>query len=116
LSWVPVFYFFFHLLWGMNYYRIPLHEKLQIEKEYSLQQLKSFAETKLLKINELQFKITKNDTLALQIPYSDNEIYHLTLNGYEKLPSDLKEFGYKNKSIKTLLFSYPLIYMGLAVI
>ena len=31
LSWVSVFYFFFHLLWGMNYYRIPLHEKLQIE-------------------------------------------------------------------------------------
>ena len=44
LSWISVFYFFFHLLWGMNYYRVPLHEKLQIEKEYSQQQLEVFIE------------------------------------------------------------------------
>ena len=55
LSWVSVFYFFFHLLWGMNYYRIPLDEKLQIEKEYSAKQLKTFAEKMLLKIGCEEF-------------------------------------------------------------
>ena len=112
LSWVSVFYFFFHILWGMNYYRIPLHEKLQIEKEYSAEQLKTFAEKMLLKTNELQLQITKNDSVAVVIPYSHDKIYNLALKGYKKLPNDLKEFHYVNKSIKTSLFSYPLSYMG----
>ena len=112
LSWVSVFYFFFHLLWGMNYYRIPLHEKLQIEKEYSKNQLEAFIEKMIVKSNELQFKITKNDSLAVKIPYSDEEIYNLALKGYENLPIDLQEFKYEHKSIKSSLFSYPLSYMG----
>ena len=112
LSWVSVFYFFFHLLWGMNYYRIPLDEKLQIEKEYSAKQLKTFAEKMLRKTNELQLKITKNDSVAVVIPYSDKEIYNLALKGYTNLPIDLNEFHYEDKSIKSSLFSYPLSYMG----
>jgi hypothetical protein len=112
LSWISIFYFLFHILWGMNYYRIPLHEKLHIEKEYSEQQLKTFTEKMLLKTNELQLKITKNDSLAVIIPYSDDVIYNMALKGYEKLPNDLKEFSYQNKSIKTSLFSFPLSYMG----
>ena len=112
LSWVSVFYFFFHILWGMNYYRIPLHDKLQIEKEYSAEQLKVFIEKMLLKTNELQLQITKNDSLAVVIPYSHDEIYNLALKGYENIPADLQEFRYEVKSIKSSLFSYPLSYMG----
>lgn len=112
LSWISVFYFFFHVLWGMNYYRIPLHEKLQIEKEYSEQQLEAFIEKMILKSNELQLAITKNDSAIVVIPYSDEEIYEKSLAGYKKLPEDLKEFSYKNKSIKSSLFSLPLSYMG----
>ena len=112
LSWISVFYFFFHILWGMNYYRVPLHEKLALEKEYSKEQLEAFVEKMLLKTNELQLKITKNDTLAVVIPYSDQEIYEKSLEGYKNLPEDLKEFSYQNKSIKSSLFSLPLSYMG----
>jgi hypothetical protein len=112
MSWVAVFYFFFHLLWGMNYYRIPLHEKLNIEKEYSKQQLEVFIEKMLQKTNELQLKITKNDSVGVVIPYSHAKIYNLALKGYTKLPKNLQEFSYENKSIKSSLFSYPLSYMG----
>ena len=112
MSWVAVFYFFFHLLWGMNYYRIPLHEKLNIEKEYSKQQLVDFIEKMLQKTNELQLKITKNDSVGVVIPYSHTEIYNLALKGHTKLPKNLQEFSYENKSIKSSLFSYPLSYMG----
>jgi hypothetical protein len=96
----------------MNYYRIPLHEKLQIEKEYSKQQLEAFIEKMLLKTNALQLQITKNDSVAVVIPYSHNEIYDLALKGYENIPTDLQEFRYEVKSIKSSLFSYPLSYMG----
>lgn len=112
LSWVSVFYLFFHLLWGMNYYRIPLHEKLHIEKEYSKEQLEIFIEKMLVKTNALQLKITKNDSVAVVIPYSHDEIYNLAFKGYENIPTDLQEFRYEVKSIKSSLFSYPLSYMG----
>ncbi|WP_445716721.1 DUF3810 domain-containing protein [Flavobacterium sp.] len=112
LSWVSVFYFFFHLLWGMNYYRIPLHEKLKIEKEYSKQQLEAFIEKMLVKTNALQLQITKNDSVAVVIPYSHDEIYNLAMKGYENIPTNLQEFRYEVKSIKSSLFSYPLSYMG----
>ncbi|MDY0118957.1 MAG: DUF3810 domain-containing protein, partial [Bacilli bacterium] len=64
------------------------------------------------KTNALQFEITKNDTTIVVIPYSDVEIYEKSLAGYNKLPEDLKEFHYENKSIKSSLFSLPLSYMG----
>ena len=112
LSGLSVGYFFFHLLWGMNYYRIPLHEKLELKKDYSEVQLRIFTEKMLVKTNELQLKITKNDSVAVVIPYSDAKIYNLAVKGYEKLPRDLNEFHYVNKSIKNSLFSLPLSYMG----
>ena len=112
LSWISVFYFFFHLLWGMNYYRVSLHEKLQLDKEYTIKQLQVFTEGMLAKTNTLQLQITKNDSVAVVVPYSDSEIYNLAVKGYQKLPHELNEFHYENKSIKNSLFSLPLSYMG----
>ncbi len=112
LSILSIFYFFFHFLWGMNYYRIPLNEKLEISKEYSLQELEVFTEKMIAKANELQLRITSNDSIAVINPYSDKEIYAIAQNGFHQLPTDLKEFDYQTKSIKESLFSTPLSYMG----
>lgn len=112
LKVITIGYFFFHLLWGMNYYRVPLHEKLQIEKEYTEIALEELIEKLIVTTNELQFSITKNDTVAVKIPYSDDEIYELAIKGYQKLPNDLQDFNYEVRSIKTSLWSYPLSYMG----
>ena len=112
LSWFSIFYFFFHFLWGMNYYRIPLHEKLNIDKEYTLAELEAFTEKMITKTNAIQFEITKNDTIAVHIPYSNDEIFELAQNGYKNLPDELNDFEYHYKSTKASLFSYPLSYMG----
>lgn len=112
LSILSIFYFFFHFLWGMNYYRIPLHEKLNINKEYSVSDLEVFTEKMILKANELQFSITSNDSVAVINPYTEKEIFEMAQNGYHKLPKKLKEFDYQTQSIKQSLFSMPLSYMG----
>lgn len=112
LSWLSIFYFLFHFLWGMNYYRIPLNEKLNIKKEYSIDELEAFTYKMISKTNALQKLITGNDSIAVKIPYSDTEIFNLAVNGYQNLPENLKCFQYTNKSIKASLLSYPLSYMG----
>lgn len=112
LSILSIFYFFFHFLWGMNYYRIPLHEKLNINIEYELADLEAITKKMIAKSNELQIRITANDSVAVINPYSEKEIFEMAQNGYHKLPNDVKEFDYHTKSIKQSLFSKPLSYMG----
>ena len=36
LSYISVFYFCFNILWGLNYYRVPLFEKLIIICQHNL--------------------------------------------------------------------------------
>src|SRR5690606_11439045 len=38
LAAVSVVYFMFHVLWGFNYYRLPLHQSLQLESDYTTEQ------------------------------------------------------------------------------
>lgn len=112
LSWLSVFYFFFHLLWGMNYYRVPIAQKLKLEKEYSIEELEAFTSKMIAKTNALQLQLAQNDTLAVVVPYTDDELFDLAQKGYEKLPASLQDYAYETKSIKPSLWRLPLSYMG----
>lgn len=112
LSCFSVFYFLFYTFWAFNYYRQPLFEKMKIEQEYSDQDLIDFTKKLIAKTNEIQFKITKNDTAKVVFPYSQKQAFSMTLNGYNTLGKTHKYFTYNNLSIKKSLFSVPLAYMG----
>lgn len=112
LSFVSVLYFLFHFLWGINYYRIPLHEKIGIEKEYSQEQLKALTQKLIVKTNQLQLQIEKDSTKKVDFKYSEQKMYEMSPNGYGLFQNQLTEIEYKNKSIKSSLYSLPLSYMG----
>ncbi|RKR08489.1 uncharacterized protein DUF3810 [Flavobacterium sp. 90] len=112
LSCLSVFYFFFHLLWALNYYREPLFEKMNINKEYNDAELLAFTKKLITKTNEIQFQITKNDSARIVFPYSQNEAFKINLNGYKNLAQEHSFFKYETLSIKKSLFSLPLTYMG----
>ena len=67
-------YFLLNFLWGMNYHRVKLYDKLQIGHEYSVAELLDFTEKLILKTNELQLRITGNDSLKVKMPYSQKAI------------------------------------------
>ena len=96
----------------MNYYRIPIHQKLNIDKEYTLAELEAFTGKMITKTNAIQLSITMNDSVAVVVPYSDAELFEMAQNGYKNLPEELSDFQYNYKSTKASLFSYPLSYMG----
>jgi hypothetical protein len=112
LSFFSVFYFLFHLLWGLNYYRVPLSEKLKIEKEYSNDDLLQFTQLLIAKTNSIHTQITKNDTLKVVFPYSQEQVFEMNLKGYRSLSKQIPSFTYQYPSIKKSLFSTPLSYMG----
>lgn len=112
ISFASIFYFLFHFLWALNYYRVPLFEKMNIKREYTDEELITFTEKLITKTNEIQFKITKDKNAKVVNPYSQEEIFDQSILGYDNLAKQYSFFKYKIKSQKKSLFSLPLTYMG----
>ena len=114
LSFISIAYFLFHLLWALNYYRTPLFEKMNIQREYTDADLIAFTEKIIIKTNSIQFEITKNKNLKVITPYSEDAIFEISQTGYDILSKQYSFFKYEIPSRKKSLFSLPLTYMGFA--
>jgi len=112
-AYISVFYFIFHLFWGLNYHKDSLFSTLELEqKEYSLEELLFLTNDLLDLTKSTHLRLTENDTLKIEIHESKNVIIEQIQNGYQQLSLKFPKFVYRNKSIKKSLFSLPLTYMG----
>jgi len=99
-------------LWAFNYYRLPLFEKMKIETEYSDAQLYAFTKKLIVKTNAIHLQITQDTAKKIVIPYTQNQIYKKSIDGYNNLSKEYSFFTYEIPSQKKSLFSYTLTYMG----
>ena len=109
---LAIIYFAFHLFWGLNYHRLPLHKNLNLNANYTTEQLVNVTQKLIEKSNEIHLRIVKNDTLKVNVPFSKSDILRLAPIGYKNLKQTFPHLEYHPKSIKKSLFSYPLTYMG----
>ncbi|ASV28913.1 DUF3810 domain-containing protein [Maribacter cobaltidurans] len=107
-------YLTFHLAWGFNYYRKPLSDKLALTETKDYQELLDFTDRLIQKSNELQEQIVGDTLQKVKIPYSQEEMFKMSIEGYHKLAEKFNFLEYENPSIKTSLFSTGLTYMGYA--
>ena len=112
LAFLSVVYFAFHLLWGMNYYRNPLYKTLNLNKEYTTEQLVSVTEKLINKTNTIHLKIASNDTIKAVIPHTKAQVFQKTTNGYRLLQHKYPGLKYQPRSIKNSLWSLSLTYSG----
>jgi hypothetical protein len=112
LGFFSVIYFLFHILWGFNYYRQPLFEKMKIERDYTETDLLIFTKKLVLKTNAIQLQITKNKHSKVIFPYTQEEVFRMNLNGFKNLSNSYPYFSYTHLSAKKSIFSLPLTYMG----
>ena len=106
IAYVSVIYFCFYAFWGLNYFRKPLAEKLDLQlSNYTTEQLYKTTDTIVSLLNNSHLTITKNDTVKVVIPYSINDIYHLAPQGFAELSKTYPEFMYSSSSIKNSLVS-----------
>ena len=129
LAIVAVVYFTFHLFWGLNYYRLPLHAALEIENDYTTENLVVLTQQLIEKSNALHDALAVNDTTAVVVVTKGSDagyyapagrtggfvkadLFQSTLNGYQNLKQQFPKLDYPPKSIKTSLLSYPLSIMG----
>ena len=112
---LSVIYFCFYLFWGLNYYREPLAKNLEYQQQkYTTEQLKKVTEHVINKLNYYQLKITNNDTLKVENPYSQKEMYNMATTGYHNLSKDFPQLKYQHKSVKSSLMSLLQSYNGTA--
>ncbi|MBC7640789.1 MAG: DUF3810 family protein, partial [Flavobacterium sp.] len=55
ISCLSIFYFLFHMLWALNYYREPLFDKMKIQRAYSDADLLAFTNKLIIKTNAIQY-------------------------------------------------------------
>ena len=105
-------YFVFNLLWGFNYYRMPLHETLALERDYTTEELIKTTKRLITKSNALHRQLGYEDSTMVVIPYSQQEIFAMSDNGYKNLEKEFPQLAYHPKSIKKSGWSLGLTYMG----
>ncbi len=110
---LSVFYFTFNLVWGLNYYRKPIAENFAIRDSIQTHEVIDLAERLTVKTNQLQFNLTSDSTKRVQVPYTRNEIFDKTVNGYEQLQKELPFLEYDHRSLKKSMFSTLASYMGI---
>ena len=109
---ISIFYAAFHLLWAFNYYRPPLHKTLALKSDYTNEELLNLTQRLIDKCNQLQFEITHNDTLKVELPYTESEILKNVDLGYDVLSTEFPHLKYHPRSVKKSIYSIPLTYMG----
>lgn len=105
-------YAVFNVMWGFNYYRVPLHKTLQLDSDYSTDELLTVTKKLIDKANNLHVKLTSSDSGVVEIPHEQHETFKLSTNGYENLSDQFPTLAYRPKSIKKSGWSLGLTYMG----
>lgn len=111
---LSIAYLTFHLLWGFNYYRKPLSNKLALTESKDYQELVTFTQELIRKTNSIQEQIAGDTIQKINIPYSQKEMFSMSINGYKKLANKFPFLTYEKPSVKTSIFSTGLTYMGYA--
>ena len=109
---LAVVHFTFYFSWGLNYFRLPLHQSLNLEKTYTEADLLSVTQDLVDATNALQHEITGSDSTAVEFPFTKAEVFDLTISGYRALEESYPFLGYSHPSVKKSLFSTGLSYMG----
>lgn len=112
LSAISIGYFAFHVLWAFNYYRLPIHESLNIDNEYTTEELVHLTEQLITKTNGIHLSIATNDSLKVDMPFSKSELLKMIPDGYDQLSKTFPYLTYQPRSIKKSIYSIPLTYMG----
>ncbi len=105
-------YFIFNLLWGFNYYRVPLHQTLNLNTDYTTEQLISTTKRLIIKSNEMHRQLGFADSVKVELPFTHNEIFKKSVNGYKNLSKKHPNLSYSTLSLKKSSWSLGLTYMG----
>ena len=99
----------FNISWGINYYRLPLHQKLNIRTDYTKKDLEEKIDFLIDDLNEIHSSISSNDSLPLKLETRKRHSLKKNIKEYNEFFSSEIFISSKRKHS---LWSTPLSYMG----
>jgi hypothetical protein len=97
----------------LNYFREPLAKNLGFDQtKFTTEQLVTTTKHVIEKLNAFQLEITKNDSLKVENPFSQKEMYVKAISGYEILAESYPQLAYKHASVKSSMMSLFQSYNG----
>jgi len=109
---LSVIYLVFNLLWGLNYLRNPLYKTLKLDSDYTTEQLYATTQRLIQKSNEVHRQLGFSDSTKIDLPYTQNEIFNKSIDGYRNLEKEFPSLHYNPTSLKKSGWSLGLTYMG----
>ena len=105
-------YFIFHLFWGLNYYRTPLTQKLNLKTNYSTEDLIKTTKEIILLTNKVHFDITNDTEKVVSLKLKFEDLKKEINIGYKNISKKYPFLKYYPSNQKKSLFSTPISYMG----
>ena len=114
-AFLSVLFFVFNFNWALNYFRIPINEKIGFENNsYSETDLIKTTEILINKTNNIHNQLVNNNSLLFTTNLTKKEIRANVNNVYTNFYKTYPISEERNYTIKKSLFSLPLTYMGFA--
>ncbi len=112
-AFISVLYFVFHLMWGLNYYRKPLPERLGLHhRAYDSVQLMRITRTHITRLNDLHRRIISNDSLTVDYPYDFRTYSDTAMQVFSGLQFRGQDLSFHHPSVKKSMYSLIMSYMG----
>ncbi|MEZ4779556.1 MAG: DUF3810 domain-containing protein [Flavobacteriaceae bacterium] len=109
---LSIAYAVFNLVWGLNYLRPALHKTLELNNDYTTEELLITTQRLIEKSNEIHRSLGFSDSTKIDLPYTQKEIFEKSIQGYQSLEKEYPNLSYSPTSIKKSGWSLGLTYMG----
>ncbi|WP_053956795.1 DUF3810 domain-containing protein [Inediibacterium massiliense] len=112
---INIIYFLFMLLWGLNYYRLPLSEITHLSiAPYSVEDLENLCVILTNKANILRTKVDENHQGIMTLKKEGNNLLEKANTGYILASNTYPILKGKYSTPKEIYFSNALSWMGIS--
>lgn len=112
LRTLAVAYGIFLFSWGLNYHRLPLYKSLDLQTQYTDNDLQKTLNLLIETTNDLHQKLAPSDSAMVDYGWNADQIFRASAKAYENLATDFPALRLAPQSLKKSLYSTPLTYMG----
>lgn len=102
----------FYLLWGLNYNRPSIGEKLGLNENVENRDIEKELDKQIKHLNKLHLKLAVSKDSAVDFPEDRSVFVKDISESYIQVSDKLGFLPYRRPSVKSSLFSLPLSYFG----
>lgn len=114
LAFLSGFYFLFHLMWGLNYHRRPIHEIVRIEpRDLSAAELEALCTRLIALSHESRGRVSADQSQALQLKLPQGKLLQQARQGYEAAAQQFPELRYRQPAVKAVLLPELMSTFGI---